>query len=114
MASQFASTSTSASNPEDVWFVDSGALNQMTSHQEWFQDLRELDRPGYIETGDDTTHPIRHVSNVLFGKEGEQTCIENVLHVPTITKNSVSVGQIVEKGMQVRFNQGGCFIEKES
>ena len=28
-------------------------------------------------------------------------------------KNLVSVGQIVEQGMQVPFNHGGCFIEKE-
>ena len=83
------------------------------SHEEWFRELREPDRPGYVETGDDTTHPIRHIGNVPFGKEGEQTYIKNVLHVPTITKNLVSVGQIVEQGMQVRFNQGGCFIEKE-
>jgi hypothetical protein len=37
--------------------------------------------------------------------------MKNVLHVPTITKNLVSVGQIVEQGMQVRFNYNGCFIE---
>ena len=96
-----ASTLTSASNLEDVWFVDSRASNHMTPHQEWFQDLRVPDRPGYVETGDDTTHPIWHVGNVPFGKEGEQTCIKNVLHVPTITKNLISVGQIVEQGMEV-------------
>ena len=50
-----ASTLTSAYNPEDVWLVDSGASNHMMSHQEWFRDLRELDRPGYVETKDDTT-----------------------------------------------------------
>ena len=33
--------------------------------------------------------------------------------MPTITKNLVSVGQIVEQGMQVRFNNEGCFIEKD-
>ena len=62
--------------------------------------------------GDDTTHPIRHIDNVPFGKEGEQTCRINVLHVPTITKHLVSVGQIMEQGMQVRVNNEGCFIEK--
>ena len=66
-----------------------------------------------METGDDTPHPIRHIGDVPFGKEGEQTCIKNVLHVPTITKNLVSVDQIVEQGMQVRFNNEGCFIEKD-
>ena len=96
-----ASTSTSASNPKDVWFVDSDASNHMTSHQEWFHELREPERPGYVETGDDTTHPI------------QQIYIKNVLHVPTIKKNLVSVNQIVQQGIQVRFDQGGCFIEKE-
>ena len=38
----------------------------------------------------------------------------NVLHVPTITKNLVSVSQIVDQGMmQVRFTHLGCFIEEE-
>ena len=37
---------------------------------------------------------------------------DNILHVPSITKNLISVGQIVEQGMQVRFNNDGCFIER--
>ena len=96
-----ASTSNSASSTEDIWFIDSDASNHMTSHQEWFRELREPDRPGYVETGDNTTHPIRHIGNVPFGKKGNQTFIKNVLHVPTITKNLVSVSQIVEQQMQV-------------
>ena len=87
--SMSASTSTSSSGPEDVWFVDSNSSNHMMSHQEWFRDLRELDGPGYVETGDDTTHPIRHIGNVPINKEGNQTYIKNVLHVPTITKNLI-------------------------
>ena len=58
--SMSAFTSTSALNPEDIWFVDSGASNHMTFHKEWFREVREPERPGYVETGDDTTHPIRH------------------------------------------------------
>ena len=84
-------------------------LRRITPHDV----ARRVDRPGYIETGDDTTHPIRHIGDVPFRKEGEKTCIKNVLHVPTITKSLVSVGQIVEQGMQVRFNNEGCFIEKD-
>ena len=112
MASDSAN-STSTSNSEHAWFVDFGASHHMTLYQEWFRDLRTPDRPNYIETGDDTRHPIRHIGDVRFGKEGQQTCIKNVLHVPTITKKLVSVGEIVEQGMQVRFNNEGCFIEKD-
>ena len=63
-----------------------------------------------METGDDT---IQRIDNVPFGEEGNQTYIKNVLHIPTITKNLVSVGQIVEQVMQVCFNDGGWFIKKE-
>ena len=104
-------TNTSTSN--DVWFVNFGTSNHMTSHGEWFRDLRMSDQLGYVETEDNPTHPIRHVGNFSLEKEGNKTCIKNVLHVPTIMKNLVSVGQIMEKGMQVRFNNGGCFIEKK-
>ena len=85
--SMSASISTTASRPENIWFVDSCASNHMTSHQEWFRDLREPDRPGYVETEDDITHPIQHIGNVPFVKEGNQTYIKNVLHMPPITKN---------------------------
>ena len=109
-----ASRLTTTSNAEDIWFVNSGASNHvMTSYQEWFRDLRDPDRPNYVETGDDTTHPIRHVGNVPFGKEGNQTYIKNVLHVPTIMKNLISVNQMVEQGMQVCLNHASCFVEKE-
>ena len=102
-----ASDAARTSNLEDVWFVDSGTSHHMMSHQDWFRDLRTPDRPDYIEMGDDTTHSIRHIHNVPLGKDAQKTCIKNVLYVPTITKNLVSVGQIVEQGMQVRFNKQG-------
>ena len=37
----------------------------------------------------------------------------NVLHVPTIMKNLVLVGQIVNQGMEVQFTHLGCFIDEE-
>ena len=30
---------------EDVWYVDSGASNHMTSRGEWFRDMKELNAP---------------------------------------------------------------------
>ena len=38
--SMSASSSTNTSNLEDEWFVDSIASNHMTSHEEWFCELR--------------------------------------------------------------------------
>ena len=42
----------------DVWYVDSGASNHMTCHHTWFSEMKEPSKPGYVETGDDTMHPI--------------------------------------------------------
>lgn len=64
--------------------------------------MKNLDIPGYVETGDDIAHPIAHVGNVpLAMQDGKMKYLSNVLHVPTsITKNLVSV----EQGLQERFN----------
>jgi len=48
----------------NVWYVDSGASNHMTSHGEWFRDIKDLKTPGFVETGDDTAHPITQIGKV--------------------------------------------------
>ena len=62
---------------------------------------------------DDNLHPIANVGEVPLSHVGQKGKPMNVLHVPTITKNLVSVGQIVNQGMEVRFTHLGCFIEEE-
>ena len=49
------------SESDVVGYVDSGASNHMTSHEEWFSNLEKSEQPGVVETGDDTSHPIEHV-----------------------------------------------------
>jgi len=45
-------------------------------------------------------------------QDGQTKYLKDVLHVPTITKNLVSVGQMVEQGLQVTFNPNGYFVEE--
>ena len=94
-----------------VWPVDSGASNHMTSHEEWFMNMREHERHYVVETSDDSTHPIEHIGGVCFGNNDNKSYIKDALHVLMITKNLVSFGQIAEQGMQVRSSLGSCFIE---
>ena len=49
---------------KNVWFVDSHASYHMTSHGEWFSYVRNLEKLGYVETCDDTAHPITQVGKV--------------------------------------------------
>ena len=80
----------------------------MTSHEEWFFYLEKPELPGVGEIGDDTLHSIEHVGEVPLGHVGQEAKLMNMLHIPTITKNLVSV----DHGMQVRFTHLGCFFEE--
>jgi len=47
----------------------------------------------------------------LVMQDGKIKYLSDVLHVPNITKNLVSVGPMTEQGLQVRFNPDGCYVE---
>jgi len=92
----------------NVRFVDFGASNHITSHGEWFRDTKDLKTVGFVEIGDDIAHPITQIGKVpLSMQDGQTKYLKDVLHVPTITKNMVSVGQMVEQGLEVTFNPNG-------
>ena len=64
--------------------------------------MQTLQNPSYVETGDDNAHPITHTENIpLTLQDGNVKYLADVLHVPNITKNLVSIGQMVEHGLQV-------------
>ena len=99
---------------ENVWYVDSSASNHMIGHNsEWFKEMQTLEKPGYVETGEDTTHAIVHTGNVPpTMQDGKVKYLSDILHVLSITKNLVLVRQMVEQGLQVRFTLAGLFIEE--
>ena len=69
----------------------------------------------YVATGDNTLHSITHVDNVSLKLDSsEQNTLGDVLHVPTISKSLVSVGQMVDQNMEVKFNKYGCLIHDYS
>ncbi len=77
--------------------MDSRTSNHMTSHGEWFRDARDFKTLVFVEINDDTTHPITQIGKVpLSMQDGETKYLKYVLYVPTIIKNLVLVGQMVE------------------
>ena len=106
------SATTHDASTRDVRYVDSRVSNHMTHHKNWFNELHAPEKPGYVKIGDNTLHTIERAGKVpLFMHDGKTKHMGDVLHVPTITKNLVSVGQMVDKGLHVKFNKHGCFVE---
>jgi hypothetical protein len=84
----------------------------MIDHGEWFRNAKDLKTPRFVKIGDDTTHPVTQIGRVpLSMQDGKTKYLKDVLHVPTITKKLIFVGQMVEQGLQVTFNPNGCFVE---
>ena len=63
---------------DEVWYVDSGVSNPMTSHKEWFSYLEKPMQPGVFATGDDTPHPIMNVGEVPLSHVGQKGRLMNV------------------------------------
>ncbi|MCO5567224.1 hypothetical protein L7F22_020913 [Adiantum nelumboides] len=99
---------------EDGWYVDSGASNHMTHHHDWFTSVQPFEGEGSVLTRDDSHHAIQGKGTITIQmSQGEEKDLFNVLLVLGITKNLISVGQIVEKGYKVKFNKDGCYVKND-
>jgi len=94
----------SLKNNAKSWLVDSGASRHMTGNKNFLENLKELKVTSKVELGDDSNHEIKGIGSVSFHLDfGDTLHFEDVLFVPGLTKNLISVGVIEEKGHRVVF-----------
>ena len=83
-----------ASPPDtmDVWLIDSGASRHLTGFKEALSDLIEKDVNLKIILGDNATYPVKGTGTVtLHLSQGQVLCLQDVLYVPDLKKNLVSI-----------------------
>nr|GMC55548.1 Retrovirus-related Pol polyprotein from transposon TNT 1-94 [Ipomoea batatas] len=99
VASCFTSRSSSSSY---CWLLDSGCTNHMTGDEELF---RELDRSqvSSVRIGNGDCIPVKGKGTVALESCIGTKLIYDVLYVPDIDQNLLSVGQLVDKGFKVIF-----------
>lgn len=95
------------------WYIDSGCSSHMTN-----------DDSGMRNTKPSSVTEIKSACKnaLLVKKMGDTTInigekgidIKNVLHVPQVAVNLLSVYQICERGNSVSFDKNGCTIKNES
>ena len=92
------------------WFLDSGCSNHMCGEKEMFTQLDESFTSS-VKFGNDTTVPVMGKGKISITlKDGSQNAISDVLFVPNLHKNLLSVGQLSEKGYDIRIHEGICTI----
>ena len=93
----------------ESWLIDSGCTNHMTCDQGLF---KELDKTvtSKVRIGNGVYLAVKGKGIVAIEGHTGLKLISNVLYVPEINQNLLSVGQPLEKGYEVLFEDNHCMI----
>jgi hypothetical protein len=91
----------------DDWFVDSGATDHMCFDKDSFTTYHSLDRPKPIYLGDSS---VVNAYGVGLIRIGDRVSLFNVLHVPDLDINLLSVDKVLQQSYDVLFSGDGCTI----
>jgi hypothetical protein len=96
---------------EGAWFLDSGATRHMTGTREVFESLTKWDSDLHVRIGDQSQHAVKGVETVPFRMEsGGVLRVQNVLWVPELKCNMLSVSSIEQMGFEVVFRKGKALL----
>eukprot|EP00253_Pinus_taeda_P026647 PITA_26647 len=90
-----------------IWYVDSGASRHMTGVREYFSELSESGIDIEVVFGDDRVVRAVGVGTLTFQRESKPPLkVTDVLYVPGIRKNLISVSALEDRGYEVLFRGG--------
>ena len=94
-----------------VWYLYSGVSFHMMGDKELFSDLEEKDLQMHIDMGDDGRYSAIYIGTITFERElGKPFLLKDVMHVPGLKKNLVSVAMLEDRGYDVVFSEGKDFL----
>lgn len=95
---------TSYADPPEIsnsWYLDTGCSNHMTCRREWLPNLDPSKR-FKVRFVDHRTVTTERIGTVAIRRtDGQLALIQEVLYVPDMKCNLLSLGQLVEKGFTV-------------
>ena len=94
--------------------IDSGASKHMTGFKESFVRLSEHESPHKVKLGDDYQYPIKGSGESSYKLEyGKSMKMKDVLFVPGLKNNLLSISSLDAKGMRVSFVDGQVLMWQE-
>ncbi|EZA62835.1 hypothetical protein X777_01149 [Ooceraea biroi] len=84
----------------------------MTANQDWLRNEQKMDST-VTTVGSKNLSAISRGTvtlNVRLGSKQNPTNVEEVLYVPDLAANLLSVSKIVKKGHTIVLNKGGCKV----
>jgi hypothetical protein len=91
----------------DMWIIDSGASRHMMGDQDILSNLNEKKTSYKVDLGDKTTYPVEGFGQASIKmKTSNYVHLSNVLYVPGLEKNLISISCLEDKGNRVAFMDG--------
>jgi len=93
----------------ETWLVDNGCTHHMTHDKDIFV---KLDKTHFLKVriGNGDYIEIKGIGDIVIGSGSGKRIISDVLYVPEIYQNLLSVGQLLEKDYTVVFKDKTCEI----
>jgi hypothetical protein len=90
-----------------TWLVDSGASRHMIRSRESLISLSEEDSGLLVELGDNAKYAVKGVGIASFQLESIKPLrMSDVLYVPGLKKNLLSISAMEDRGYAVAFSSG--------
>jgi hypothetical protein len=92
---------------DDMWIIHSGASRHMTGDQVRLSSLNEKKISYKVELEDKNTYPVEGIGQASIKlKSGNNVHLSNVIYVPSLEKNLVSIYILEDKGNRIFFVDG--------
>ena len=91
-----------------VWFIDSGASNQMTYSFAHLSNVQKYNGSLQVHTADGQKLSITALGDVVHPLP-----LKNVFLSPSLTTNLLSVGQWIDDNCNVSFSRSGCVVQDQ-
>jgi hypothetical protein len=90
--------------------VDSGATRHMFYYLSVFHKIESI-APTTVKLGDDSTANCTQIGEVvLHMSDGRRLCLSQVLYVPRLAINLLSLSQLAKMGIMTSFTRTGCAL----
>jgi hypothetical protein len=89
----------------DIWLIDSGASRHMLGYKEHITDLVEKESRLHVLLGDNSIYTMKGVGTSTFQLDSDIPLqLSEVLYVPGMKRNLVSIYALEDKGYKVTFS----------
>jgi hypothetical protein len=90
-----------------MWIIHSGASRHMTGNRVRLSNLNEKKTSHKVELGDKNIYLVKGIGQASIKLEsGNNVHLSNVLYVPGLEKNLVSISCLEDKGNRIAFVDG--------